>query len=186
MTPNGLDNEHYEIIEGLLEMCMQKESQVHELSDEVDVLKKEITKLKHRENGDILKTPAPDTSKNRGVLIADKSALMRKNLSRLFYENGFRQQWEASCGKEVVELYSDFRPSLVTIDTELPEINGYEATRIIRRLDPDSRIVIISHVMEKENILTAIEAGASDYVIKPIKSTRLIKIIHQLFNGKAA
>jgi two-component system chemotaxis response regulator CheY len=106
---------------------------------------------------------------------------MRRNLSNLLTSNGHEVVGEAGTGSKAVQLFEEKRPSIVTMDLNLPEIDGYEATRMIRRIDPDAKVIIISDVLERSVVLGALSAGAVDFLVKPVHVDRLLQVIEGLF-----
>ena len=112
-----------------------------------------------------------------GVLIVDDTEMMRVQLVQLFRSVGQKVVATAENGQEAIELYRKYHPALVTMDTDMPVMDGYEATREIKKIDPDARVVMISHVLERKMILEAIRCGATDYLVKPVQPERLLQMV---------
>lgn len=79
----------------------------------------------------------------------------------------------------------ELQPGLILMDIEMPGISGIEATRIARRLLPDVAIIILTVFDDSENVLNAIKAGASGYLLKKHISTRLFDAVDEVFRGGA-
>jgi DNA-binding NarL/FixJ family response regulator len=79
----------------------------------------------------------------------------------------------------------EYRPQLILMDIEMPGISGIEATRIARRLMPDVAIIMLTVFDDSENVLNAIKAGASGYLLKKHISTKLFDAIEEVFKGGA-
>jgi len=174
-----VDPEVLEIIEGLLDLCTLREKEAAELAQRVSELQIKV---------DSLSVVAARTQPRRipaseyhGILIADESEAMRRSLSNLLTSNGHEVVGEAGTGSKAVQLFEEKRPSIVTMDLNLPEIDGYEATRMIRRIDPDAKVIIISDVLERSVVLGALSAGAVDFLVKPVHVDRLLQVIEGLF-----
>jgi two-component system chemotaxis response regulator CheB len=103
------------------------------------------------------------------VLVVDDSAFMRKIISDLIENDAdFQVTATATNGREAIEKINKFRPDLVTMDVEMPEMNGLEALKIIMASDP-LPVIMLSGINEegmKETIL-ALEWGAFDFIRKP-------------------
>lgn len=87
---------------------------------------------------------------------------------------------DAKTGEEAVAIARDILPSVVIIDINLPGINGIEATRQIKRIDPHTQVAILSIYEDDVYKKDAILAGASAYISKRIMCSELIKTI-QMF-----
>lgn len=101
-----------------------------------------------------------------GVLIADDHRLLRQGLRSLLERRGFDVVSEAGDGRSAVKLARRLKPSAVIMDISMPELNGIEATRRIRRDAPDAKVIIMSMHRDSRFILGAIEAGAAGYLLK--------------------
>ncbi|EHS57890.1 chemotaxis-specific protein-glutamate methyltransferase CheB [Paenibacillus sp. Aloe-11] len=103
------------------------------------------------------------------VLVVDDSAFMRKIISDLIVrDESFTIVGTAANGKEAVEKVKELQPDLVTLDVEMPEMNGLEALPLIMAAHP-LPVIMLSGINEqgmKETIM-ALEAGAFDFIRKP-------------------
>ncbi|MBE0342001.1 response regulator, partial [Paenibacillus sp. 28ISP30-2] len=103
------------------------------------------------------------------VLVVDDSAFMRKIISDLIVKDeSFDIAGTAANGKEAVEKVKELQPDLVTMDVEMPEMNGLEALPLIMAAHP-LPVIMLSGINEqgmKETIM-ALEAGAFDFIRKP-------------------
>ncbi len=174
-----------EVIEGLLDLCMQREAQIAELIMERERawIKKNLQAQEDDEGLPLEEAgyhPRSTELEREGVLVVDDTEMMRIQLVQFFRSNGYKVVGAAVNGREAVELYEKYRPALVTMDTDMPVMNGYEATRKIKQIDPGARVVIISHVLERKMIMEAIKCGATDYLVKPVRPSRLLQLIEHL------
>jgi len=76
-------------------------------------------------------------------------------------------------GVEAIRLFQEIHPSLILMDIQMPEMNGLDATRIIRNLDVNIPIVALTAFAFNSDRLEFMEAGGSDYVVKPIDPMQL-------------
>ena len=79
----------------------------------------------------------------------------------------------ASNGNEAVRLFEELHPSLILMDIQMPEMNGLDATRIIRELDSNIPIIALTAFAFNSDRIEFMEAGGSDYVVKPIDPMQL-------------
>lgn len=82
-------------------------------------------------------------------------------------------------GKEAIELFAAHRPDFVLMDLKMPEMDGLEATRIIRTQDKQVPIVAITAFAFDKDKLRALEAGCNDYIAKPLSASRLKETLHK-------
>mgnify|MGYP000503463189 CR=1 FL=1 len=104
------------------------------------------------------------------ILICDDEPLAIERLSRLVSQLGHQVVATASHGQQAIELTQQYEPDVVLLDIQMPEMNGYEATKCIRELPNFARTPIIALTAgnlkgEREKCL---KAGMSDFVAKPI------------------
>lgn len=118
------------------------------------------------------------------VLCVDDHRLMREGIAFILgMHPDVRVVAEASNGEEAVEMYERFRPDVTLMDLQLPRLNGLEATRAIRKLDPAARIVVLTMYQGDEDIYRAIQAGAVGYVLKDSLSGELLRVIREVHRG---
>jgi two-component system chemotaxis response regulator CheY len=119
------------------------------------------------------------------IMIVDDALFMRKMISGILQEEGYDICAQASCAKEAVEKFKEFRPDLVTMDIVMPmmeELDGIGAVREIVKLDPTARILICSVIGQQSLVVEAIKAGAKDFVMKPVKPQRLKEAVKNLLD----
>lgn len=113
------------------------------------------------------------------VLIVDDAAFMRLNLTNILKDD-FEIVGEAENGKEAVELYQELEPDIVTMDITMPVMDGLEAIKAIKDIDPESNIVVCSAMGQQKMVIQAIEAGAEDFIVKPFKEGRVLNAVKKL------
>jgi DNA-binding NarL/FixJ family response regulator len=91
---------------------------------------------------------------------------------------------EASDGLEAVHNADELRPDLILLDLNMPRLNGLEATRRIRNLSPDSKIIIVSLESSVESVQAALGSGAAGYVTKNDVIRRLLPTIEAALQGR--
>jgi two-component system chemotaxis response regulator CheY len=111
------------------------------------------------------------------VLIVDDAAFMRMLLKDIVTKAGFEVVGEASNGKEAVEKYKELKPDVVTMDITMPEMNGIEAVKEIKKMDPNANIIMVSAMGQQAMVIEAIQAGAKDFIVKPFQPARVIEAL---------
>lgn len=120
------------------------------------------------------------------VLIADDHAVVRTGLSQLLGAfPGVELVAAAANGREAVSLCDTHGPNVVLMDLEMPELDGIEATRLIRASHPDVAVVVLTSFSDRERILRALDAGATGYLLKDAEPEELLRAITAASRGEA-
>lgn len=101
------------------------------------------------------------------ILICDDSITIRKKLKGAIEITNPYIFLEAKNGQEAIEMYKSEKPNIVFMDIIMPEVDGIEALREILLFDPTAKVIMLSSVGTKQNLKTALEIGASDFIQKP-------------------
>lgn len=107
------------------------------------------------------------------ILFVDDSSFMRTILKGIVLKEPYVLAGEASNGREAVELFKELKPDLVTMDIVMPELDGIEAVKQIRALDPEAKIIMVSAMGQQSMVIDSIQAGARDFIIKPFQPSRV-------------
>lgn len=122
---------------------------------------------------------------NLRILIADDHDLVRKGLRLLIEEHpGWTVCAEARSGREAVEQAVQSNPDIVVIDVSMPDLNGLEATRLIRKSCPRSEVLVITHHDSDEIAAEVLKAGARGYVLKSDSDKDLVNAVEALGRHK--
>jgi DNA-binding NarL/FixJ family response regulator len=120
---------------------------------------------------------------NLRILIADDHAITRAGLRDLPSNGpGWTVCAEAATGREAVALAEQHRPDIIVMDIVMPELNGLEATRRIRKLLPKTEVLVLSLHYSDQLVREVIEAGARAYVLKSDASKDLLSAIRAIAN----
>lgn len=111
------------------------------------------------------------------ILVAEDHLDSRDALRALLEAFGYRVL-EAVNGREAVDIALRRRPDLILMDIMMPELDGFEATRELRRHAATHATPIIAVTAMEGAHLLAIQAGANDYVKKPVDIRRLVAKVH--------
>jgi len=111
------------------------------------------------------------------ILIVDDAQIMRRNLKMILEQAGHEVVGEAENGKQAIRMYVNTKPDLVTMDISMPTMQGIDALREIISIDSDAKVIMISSLAQKNQVLEAIDIGAKHYIVKPIKAENVLKVI---------
>ncbi len=119
------------------------------------------------------------------ILIADDHPLMRKAL-RVTLENepDIVISGEAADGQEAVELAGRLCPDLIIMDVTMPKLNGIEATRKVKKENPNIAVLALTVHDDTEHIMGMLDAGAAGYVTKSIFDEELVKSVRAVVSGE--
>ncbi|KMZ42998.1 MULTISPECIES: response regulator [Bacillales] len=118
------------------------------------------------------------------ILIVDDTAFTRLVLRNMFEKLGMVVVAEADSGEEAVRNYCLYRPSLVMMDITMPGMNGLVASRKIIELDKNAKIIICSAVARRDTVIKAIQAGARDFIAKPLQFERIEWAVQHLLENR--
>jgi two-component system response regulator NreC len=91
---------------------------------------------------------------------------------------------EAQDGRQAIEETQKLRPDIVLMDITMPDLNGIEATRQIKRLVSDVKILMLTMHEHDDYVFQALQAGASGYMLKEAADTELITALHVITSGQ--
>ena len=114
------------------------------------------------------------------LLIVDDSALMRRQLVALFQGEDDFEIHQARNGKEAVAENREFQPDVITLDINMPEMDGIEFVGNVRTQNPSIPILMVTTNAAKEDIVAALQAGVNNYVVKPFTPETLKEKIESL------
>ncbi|ABZ84793.1 response regulator receiver domain [Heliomicrobium modesticaldum Ice1] len=113
------------------------------------------------------------------ILIVDDAAFMRMMIKDILTKNGYQVVAEAENGAVAVEKWKEFRPDLTTMDITMPEMDGINAVRAIRQVDPNARVIMCSAMGQQAMVIDAIQAGAKDFIVKPFQPDRVLEAVRK-------
>ena len=128
------------------------------------------------------------TNTNTGlvrVLCVDDHPLVRKGIAAILAnETDMKLVAEAGSCREAVDAFKTHRPEVVLMDLRMPGQDGIEATKQIRREDPEARIIALTSYDGDQEIYRALEAGVRGYILKETVHTEIVRAIRVVMTGK--
>lgn len=114
------------------------------------------------------------------LLIVDDIQSVREKLGEVL-AGDFEVVGLAGSGAQAIAMAQTFAPQLILMDLVMPQMSGLEATKAILALaNPAPRVVILSALHEENVVLEAFEAGAAEYLIKPVSENKIREVLHGL------
>lgn len=101
------------------------------------------------------------------VLLVDDSRTSRRILRGVLEQGGFEVIGEATNGEEGYLKYKELTPDIVTMDITMPVMDGIESLTLIKKANPDSKVVMITAAGQKEKMVDALKRGADEFITKP-------------------
>jgi DNA-binding NarL/FixJ family response regulator len=120
------------------------------------------------------------------LLIADDHPVVRDGLSGMFTADpGFEVLGEAADGAEAVRLAQALRPDVILMDLRMPEMDGVSAIAELARRGVASRVLVLTTYDTDSHVLSAIEAGATGYLLKDAPRAELLRAVRAAARGEA-
>lgn len=114
------------------------------------------------------------------VLIVDDAAFMRASLKLMLEKNGFQVIGEAENGLVGIKKYKELSPDIVTMDITMPEMDGIQAIKEIMKVDPKSKIIVVSAMGQEPYVREAVLSGAKGFIVKPFKEDQIVKALGKI------
>ena len=118
------------------------------------------------------------------ILIADDSILARKQLKDMISTLGTPVFLEAKDGQGAIDQYKQNKPDLVFLDIVMPNKDGNAAIEEIMKDDPDATIIIASSIGTQSQLKKSIEAGAKEFIQKPLDQQQVISTVNRFLEGR--
>jgi two-component system, NarL family, response regulator NreC len=119
------------------------------------------------------------------ILLADDHTILRAGLKMMLNaQPDMEVVGEAPDGRQAITETQRLQPDIILMDITMPEMNGIEATRQIKKLVPESKILFLTMHEHDEYVFQALRAGASGYMLKEAADTELISALHVIQTGQ--
>jgi DNA-binding NarL/FixJ family response regulator len=132
-------------------------------------------------------TPLPPASRNGSirVMVVDDHPMWREAVARDLTAAGMDVVATAGDGLEALRRLPAVRPDVVVLDLQLPRRSGVEVTRGIVTEHPDVRVLVLSASGEQADVLEAVKAGATGYLVKSASREELLEAVERTASGEA-
>ena len=116
----------------------------------------------------------------KNILVCDDAAFMRMMIKDILNKNGYNVAGEAENGIRAVEKYKEVSPDLVLMDITMPEMDGIQALKEIKKVDAGAKVIMCSAMGQQAMVIESIQAGAKDFIVKPFQADRVIETIKKV------
>ena len=113
----------------------------------------------------------------QNVLICDDAAFMRMMIKNVLTKGGYNVVGEAENGAKAVEKYKELSPDLVLMDITMPEMDGIQALKEIKKIDGGAKVIMCSAMGQQAMVVESIQAGAKDFIVKPFQEDRVLEAV---------
>ncbi len=116
------------------------------------------------------------------MLLVDDSATVAKHLGRILQESGrYETAAHVTSGLEAVKKYRELKPDVVCLDIVMPEVDGMETLKLLKQIDPNAKVVIVSSIGGIADVVQkALAAGASSVISKPFDEKKVLEVLDAL------
>lgn len=121
---------------------------------------------------------APTAAKRR-ILIVDDMRLIRKTLADMLTANGYNIIGEADDGDTAVELAAKLNPDLIIMDVVMNRMSGIAATSLIKKANPNIKVIIITQTARPSIVTESFKAGAVNFVTKPLNHIQVLRVVRK-------
>jgi DNA-binding NarL/FixJ family response regulator len=126
---------------------------------------------------------APPDAEGIRVMVVDDHPMWRDAVERDLQAAGFDVVGVAANGAEALARFPACRPQVVVLDLQIPGPNGVEVTAQVLQHDPSARVLILSASGEQADVLDAVKAGATGYLVKSASRTELLDAVRRVADG---
>lgn len=116
------------------------------------------------------------------ILVVDDEAHIRKFVTLILKQMGYSSFLEAGNGEEALAVYEREKPGLVLMDVNMPILDGIETLRRLKEIDPDSVVVMLTSLVNRETIENALRLGAVNYIRKDTPKAEIAKALDETIN----
>ena len=117
------------------------------------------------------------------VMLVDDHTVLRDGLRRCLEQAGFDVVADVGDGESALEIIADARPDVVLMDISMPGRDGIDVTRELRRLRPETGVVILTMFADEPTVRDALEAGAAAYLTKDCSASDIVSTVSQVAQG---
>lgn len=117
------------------------------------------------------------------VLVVDDHRLLSEGVSNLLAAHGIEVLGVASDGVEAITLVQELNPDVILMDIRMPRCDGLSATRQIKALRPEVKILMLTTSAEDQDLFESVKSGASGYLLKSISGNAFIEALRGLEQG---
>ncbi len=119
---------------------------------------------------------ARDVDKIR-VLVVDDSEFVTRKLQDIMEKANMDVVAVANNGIDALKMFKEYKPDIITMDINMPDMDGLSALKLIHQIDPDAKVIILSSMSSRDKVIDAMREGAKGFITKPFVSEKVIATI---------
>jgi YesN/AraC family two-component response regulator len=119
------------------------------------------------------------------ILLVDDESHIRKYVSLILKQLGSPVIIEAGNGQEAIAAYQAEKPKLVLLDVNMPHMDGIEALRKLKEIDPACTVIMLTSLANRDTVERALEAGATSYIRKDTSKEEIAKALVEIIDGRS-
>jgi two-component system chemotaxis response regulator CheY len=114
------------------------------------------------------------------ALVVDDSPYIQKELSKILEKHGCEVVGTAANGLEGVKKYKELNPDFVTLDLVMPQMGGIQTLALLKKIDADATVIMVSSMSGKDKIVECAKAGAKHYILKPFEEEKVLEVLNKV------
>jgi DNA-binding response OmpR family regulator len=126
-----------------------------------------------------------DKGKRVSALVVDEDEEIRGTLMERLQEAGYFTDVAAN-GKDAIDKFKEFFYNIALVEVELPDMTGLEFLKVIKSIHPDTSVIFITGKPSLENSVSALNAGANAYMMKPLKMEEMMEHVNDALDRQRA
>jgi len=120
------------------------------------------------------------------IVLVDDHQLFREGVKRILdMESGFKVVGEGSDGMEAPKLVAEYRPDVLLMDINMPNVNGVSAAEEVVKISPETKVIILSIHDDEGYVYRTLRSGASGYLLKDMGTSELVEAVRVVAQGGA-
>ncbi|MGB5794159.1 response regulator [Poseidonibacter sp.] len=116
------------------------------------------------------------------ILFVEDSKALQTQVAK-FLNKLFKNVYIASDGKEGIEAFKKYKPDIILTDLTMPNMNGHEMIREIKKIDADISIIILSAHSDSETLMKSFHIGVNDFIAKPVNAVKMIAVFLKVLSN---
>jgi two-component system, chemotaxis family, chemotaxis protein CheY len=113
------------------------------------------------------------------IMIVDDSDVMRVFIKNILMEAGHEVVYEVSESSKAIEAYRIYRPDIVTMDINMPGMDGLAVLKEIKKEFSSAKVIMITALDKKLTVFDALKSGAVNYLLKPLQEDKILETVNQ-------
>lgn len=118
------------------------------------------------------------------VVVIDDDSMMREMLKLMLRGEDYSVVGEGSNGQDAITQCEKCKPDLLLLDIMMPKMDGLQALEEVRRISPETIVLMVSAVATMDKVAEAIKKGAAGFVVKPLKAASVLDRIETILKAK--